>query len=56
MREGAFLIDVGTDTAYLPIALLKSGKIAGAIASDINEGPCKRADMNARLAGLSSKI
>ena len=56
VREGAFLIDVGTDHAYLPIALLKSGKIAGAIASDINEGPCKRADMNARLAGLSSKI
>lgn len=56
VREGTLLIDVGTDHAYLLLALLKSGKIAGAVASDINEGPCKRAELNARLAGLSSKI
>ena len=55
VREGTLLIDVGRDHAYLPLALLKSGKIAGAVASDINEGPCKRAELNARLAGLSSK-
>ena len=46
VRRGVFLADIGTDHAYIPIYLLKSGKIRGAVASDINEGPLMRAKAN----------
>ena len=42
-RQGAFVADIGTDHAYLPIALCLSGRARGAIASDINAGPVERA-------------
>lgn len=51
VRESARLADVGTDHAYLPIRLLKSGKISYAIASDINEKPLKSGESNAKLYG-----
>ena len=47
VREGSALCDVGTDHAYLPIHLLKSGKISRAIAADINPGPLASAANNA---------
>ena len=56
VRRGAVFADVGTDHAYLPIFLLEEGKISRAISSDINEGPLKNAETNARLHGLSDKI
>lgn len=37
------LADIGTDHAYLPVYLLKTGKIQRAIASDIRKGPIARA-------------
>ncbi|CCX37217.1 pF04816 family protein [Clostridium sp. CAG:1013] len=39
VREGKALCDVGTDHGYLPIWLLKTGKIPRALACDINPGP-----------------
>ena len=39
VRAGAVLADVGTDHAYLPIALLSDGAISYAYAADIAEGP-----------------
>ena len=38
VTTGGILADIGTDHAYVPIALVQRQKIKGAIAMDINEG------------------
>ncbi len=43
VRPNAFVADVGTDHAYLPIALLLEGRIRGGVVSDIHKGPIQRA-------------
>ncbi len=48
--------DIGTDHAYIPIALVNSGITPRAIASDIKKGPLARAAANIRLHGLEKKI
>ncbi len=53
---GKRFADVGTDHAYLPIYLCENGLAPGGVASDINEGPIKRATANIAKAGLSDKI
>lgn len=50
------IIDVGTDHGYIPIYLLKKNIIKHAIASDINEGPLKKARINASIENVSDKI
>lgn len=47
VRSGSPLCDVGTDHAYLPIRLLKSGVIPTAVAADVNQGPLDSAAQNA---------
>ena len=54
--RGARLADIGSDHAYLPIALCLEGKIEYALASDINEGPVASARANIAKNGLASKI
>ena len=54
--RGARLADIGSDHAYLPIALCLDGKIDCALASDINEGPVAAAVANVHKNGLASKI
>ena len=56
VRAGACVADVGTDHAYLPIYLAKTGKIRGGVASDINEGPYLCAKKNIAAEGLSHII
>ena len=53
---GARLADIGSDHAYLPIALALDGKIECALASDINDGPVASALSNIAANGLSRKI
>ena len=56
VRMGAYLADVGTDHAYLPVYLAEENIISGAVASDIHKGPLESADKNIREAGFSDKI
>ncbi len=56
VRQGAVLADIGTDHAYLPIFLLKSGRIERAVLSDVNEGPLASAARNAEAEGVSGRV
>ena len=53
---GARFADVGSDHAYLPIYLMQTGRVSAALATDINEGPIRRAEMNIASASLAGKI
>ena len=54
--SGARLADIGSDHAYLPIALCLENKIECALASDINEGPVQAAVANIHKNQLGSRI
>ncbi len=56
VRKNAFIADVGTDHAYLPIALLAEGHIRGGVVSDIHEGPLDRATRHIRACGMADKL
>ena len=56
VREGSAVADIGTDHAYLPIALVKEGKCTKAFASDVGKGPLERARENIAEAGLDGII
>ncbi len=56
VTQGGRVIDVGTDHAYLPIALIREGISSSALACDINEGPIASARENIAAAGLSDLI
>lgn len=49
--DGARVCDVGTDHAYLPIELIKSGRASRVIATDIREKPLENARKNIRKSG-----
>ncbi|HHG7645627.1 TPA: tRNA (adenine(22)-N(1))-methyltransferase TrmK [Streptococcus pneumoniae] len=54
--QGAILLDVGSDHAYLPIELVERGKIESAIAGEVVEGPYQSAVKNVEAHGLEEKI
>ena len=54
--QGARIADIGTDHAYLPIKLVKEGKVDFAIASDVAAGPLENAEKDIIGAGLKNKI
>lgn len=56
VRSGAFVADIGTDHAYLPIYLVLNEIAVKALASDINEGPILKARENISRYGLGDKI
>lgn len=53
---GAFLGDIGTDHAYLPVYLLQTGVIAKAVGVDIHKGPYESALETVSTYGLKEKI
>jgi len=56
VREGAGVIDVGSDHAYVPIYLVKEKKAVRALATDVHDGPIDRARENIRVSGLEAAI
>lgn len=54
--QGAFLADIGTDHAYLPVWLLKNNKINKAIAGDIAVGPCQAARNTIAMYNMTDNI
>ena len=54
--QGAVLLDVGSDHAYLPIELVGRGQIKSAIAGEVVEGPYQSAVKNVVAHGLKEKI
>ena len=48
--------DIGSDHALLPIALVQSGKVTRAYASEVNEGPYDMSVKNIEKHGLSNYI
>lgn len=53
---GNCVADIGTDHAYLPIALIRQGKYKKAIAMDINKGPLERAKEHIEKEKLQDQI
>ena len=54
--QGANMVDVGTDHAFLPVWLLQQGRIARAIAADLREGPLSRAKTTAVECGRTDEM
>lgn len=48
--------DIGTDHAYVPIELIKSGRAKKVIAADIRQGPLSIAAANIAKQGMEDKI
>ena len=56
VRKDAFLADVGTDHAYLPLWLLLEGRIRGGVVSDIHQGPIDRASAHLRTYDREGRL
>lgn len=52
--KNAAVADIGTDHAFLPIELIKSGKATKVIACDVNEKPLQNAKRNIEKYGISN--
>lgn len=56
VRIGSRVADIGTDHAYLPTALILSGKIPSAVAADLRKGPLENAEETVRANGIADKV
>lgn len=56
VSNGNVVADIGTDHAYVPIALIQQKKIPRAIAMDVNKGPLQRATEHIAMCQLENYI
>lgn len=56
ITEGNVVADIGTDHAYLPIHIVKSGISRKVIAMDVRKGPLEKAQQNVRDYGVSDNV
>ncbi len=56
VKKCDFIVDVGTDHAYIPIYLIKAGIVKRAVACDISFGSVEKAEKNIRLHNYSHLI
>lgn len=56
VREGAAVADIGTDHAYLPVALVLSGRCPRAVVADLREMPLENARQAIRRYHLEDRI
>lgn len=56
LPEGCTFADIGSDHALLPAAAVLSGRAAGAVAGEVNDGPLDAARKQVASSGLSSRI
>lgn len=56
VRQGSVVADIGTDHAYLPVWAVTQGRSPFAVASDIREGPAKRAAATIAKYGVSDRV
>lgn len=54
--EGSRIADIGSDHALLPVAAVRSGKAASAVAGEVNPGPYEAARKQVSDAGLQEQI
>lgn len=55
-EAGMITADIGTDHAFLPIMLVRNGKVPKAYACDLRSAPLEGAARNIEKAGLSDQI
>lgn len=56
VRGGGIIADIGTDHGYLPVFLVQSGKVKGAVAADIGKMPLQNAAKTVENYGLNDVI
>lgn len=56
VRDGVFVVDVGTDHAHLAIELIRRGRVKGVLACDVAEGPLANAARSIEAAGMQGHI
>ncbi|SCZ77142.1 tRNA (adenine(22)-N(1))-methyltransferase [Acidaminobacter hydrogenoformans] len=54
--EGAKVADIGSDHAYVPVDLIRSGRAQLVIASDVHQGPVENARKVVAMAALEDRI
>ncbi|HIE8444517.1 TPA: tRNA (adenine(22)-N(1))-methyltransferase [Clostridioides difficile] len=56
VSDGKKIADIGTDHGYIPVYLLKEGKVAFAVLADVNKGPLDNAHKEVIQNNLLDKV